>query len=84
MTQPPLNAAQPIIRENRTMEDAFSMWSLQVSNMFPIVGTGSPEGVVTAPSFSLYLDDAGTAGNIEWRKMSSDIAGDKSKGWLQV
>lgn len=84
MTQQKLNAAQPIVGENGMMADAFRTWALMVSNALPITGTGSPEGVVTSPLFSLYLDDAGTAGNIEWRKMSSDIAGDKSKGWLQV
>lgn len=79
-----LNAAQPIVGEDGTMQDAFRTWALTVSDGVPQVGVGSPEGVVESPQFTLYIDSAGSAGNIEWRKMSSDIGGDKSKGWLQV
>ena len=50
----------------------------------PLSGVGSPEGVVEAPLHTLYIDETGGAGSIEYRKMSSDIAGDRSMGWLAV
>ena len=50
----------------------------------PITGTGSPEGVIEAFQFSLYLDETGGAGAIEYRKMLTDIAGDITKGWQAV
>ena len=50
----------------------------------PITGTGSPEGVVEAVQFSLYLDSAGSAGSIQYRKMQPEIAGDRRRGWVAV
>ncbi|MHC4648674.1 MAG: hypothetical protein ACYTBJ_24725 [Planctomycetota bacterium] len=44
----------------------------------PIVGTGSPEGVVTANPTQKYMDTAGTAGNISYIKQS----GTGSTGWI--
>jgi len=48
-----------------------------------IIGTGSPEGVITAPQGASYMNDAGTAGNLMWRKRDNDDGlGDASKGWI--
>lgn len=55
-----------------------------LSNAMPIVGSGSPEGVVEALQYSLYIDRDGTAGNIEWRKMSAAVGGDSRRGWVRV
>lgn len=66
------------------MTDEFRGWTADVTRALPVIGTGSPEGVVTALQFSLYIDDAGGTGSIEYRKMQTDIAGDKSKGWVLV
>jgi len=66
------------------MSQAFRTWALEVSNSLPIIGTGSPEGVVDAPQYSLYLDDAGGPGAVQYRKMQPDIAGDTKKGWIAV
>jgi len=46
----------------------------------PIIGTGSPEGVVTASPTQRYMDDAGTAGNILYIKQS----GTGDTGWILV
>jgi hypothetical protein len=48
------------------------------------VGTGSPEGVVEARQYSLYINSAGTTGSIEYRKMLPDIGGDITQGWIAV
>ena len=82
MTQ--LNASQPIVFDDGTMQQPFREQMNRLNSALPITGTGSPEGVVTAAQFTLYLDVDGAAGNIEYRKMLSDIGGDKSKGWRQV
>ena len=34
--------------------------------------------------FQLYINSAGTAGAIEYRKMLSQIGGDRTQGWILV
>ena len=84
MTSPLLNASQPIIDDSGKMAQAFRTWTLDASLSIPIVGTGSPEGVVEARQFQLYINSAGTAGLIEYRKMISEIGGDRKQGWILV
>ena len=84
MTRPRLNAAQPIVEPNGTMSQPFRTWTLDASLSIPIIGTGSPEGVVNARQYSLYIDSTGAAGSIEYRKMLPDIAGDVTQGWKLV
>ncbi len=79
-----LNAANPIIEDNKTMTQVFRTEMLRLNNNVPIVGENSPEGVLEAPQFSLYIDSLGTTGTIEYRKMQTDIAGDRSMGWVLV
>lgn len=79
-----LNASQPIVGKNGTMEQPFRTQMIRLANNLPIVGTGSPEGALEAPQFNLYLDSLGTTGTIEYRKMQTDIAGDRKKGWVLV
>jgi len=84
VTSPRLNAAQPIVQPDGTMAQPFRQFTQDASLSIPIVGDGSPEGVVEARQYSLYIDSTGTTGNIQYRKMQPDVAGDKSKGWLLV
>ncbi len=84
MTGPRLNAAQPIVAANGTMEQPFRQFTQDASLSIPIVGAGSPEGVVEARQYSLYINSTGSSGSIEYRKMQPDIAGDKTKGWIAV
>ena len=84
MTSPLLNASQPIIDDSGKMAQAFRTWTLDASLSIPIVGTGSPDGVVEARQFQLYINSAGTAGLIEYRKMISEIGGDRKQGWILV
>lgn len=44
----------------------------------PLVGTGFPNGVVTAPVGSTYIDTAATNGAIEWKKAT----GTGNTGWV--
>ena len=84
MTSPRLNAAQPIVQPDGTMAQPFRQFTQDASLSIPIVGTGSPEGVVEARQYSLYIDSAGTTGSLQYRKMQPDIGGDKSQGWVAV
>ncbi len=77
-----LNVGQPIIESNGTMSQAFRQFTQEASLSIPIVGTGSPEGVVEAVQYSLYLDSAGAAGAIQYRKMLPSIGGDRKQGWI--
>jgi len=84
VSNPLLNATNAIVESNGTMSQAFRTWTISASLSIPIVGSGSPEGLLEARQYQLYIDSAGTAGAIEYRKMLSDIAGDRSKGWILV
>jgi hypothetical protein len=79
-----LNAAQPIVGPNGTMEQPFRQFTQEAALSIPIVGTGSPEGVVEARQYSLYLDESGSAGSIQYRKMQPEIGGDRTRGWVAV
>jgi hypothetical protein len=79
-----LNVAQPIVENNGTMSQAFRQFTQEASLSIPIVGTGSPEGVVEAVQYSLYLDRTGSAGAIQYRKMIPSIANDRKQGWVLV
>lgn len=84
MTGPRLNAAQPIVQPDGTMAQPFRQFTQDASLSIPIVGTGSPEGVVEARQYSLYIDSTGTTGSLQYRKMQPEIGGDTSQGWVAV
>tara|TARA_R110001632_G_scaffold65869_1_gene155809 strand:- start:1623 stop:1874 length:252 start_codon:yes stop_codon:yes gene_type:complete len=79
-----LNVGQPIVEDNLTMSQAFRQFTQEASLSIPIVGTGTPEGVVEAVQYSLYLDSSGGAGAIQYRKMLPNIGGNKKQGWILV
>ncbi len=81
---PQLNASKPIVGQNGTMEPQMREQMLRLGNWLPLIGTGSPEGVVTAPQYSAYINAAGASGSILYLKMQPSIAGDKSQGWVAV
>ena len=84
MTGPRLNAAQPIVDPDGTMAQPFRQFTQDASLSIPIVGAGSPEGVVEARQYSLYINSAGGTGSIEYRKMQPSIGGDITQGWIAV
>lgn len=84
MTSPRLNVAQPIVEPDGTMAQPFRQFTQDASLSIPIVGSGSPEGVVEARQYSLYIDSTGTTGSIEYRKMLPDIGGNTKQGWIAV
>lgn len=79
-----LNRSVPITDDGGKMVLRFSTWAKNVTALQILTGTGSPEGVVEAEQFTLYMDDIGTAGSILYIKRDPDISGDKSTGWILV
>lgn len=84
MTGPRLNAAQPIVDPDGTMAQPFRQFTQDASLSIPIVGAGSPEGVIEARQYSLYINSTGSSGSIEYRKMLPSIGGDVTQGWIAV
>lgn len=84
MTSPRLNVAQPIVEQDGTMAQPFRQFTQDASLSIPIVGSGSPEGVIEARQYSLYIDSTGSSGSIEYRKMQPDVGGDVTQGWVAV
>ena len=84
MTSPRLNVAQPIVEPDGTMAQPFRQFTQDASLSIPIIGSGSPEGVVEARQYSLYIDSTGSTGSIEYRKMLPDIGGNTKQGWIAV
>jgi hypothetical protein len=66
------------------MAQPFRQFTQDASLSIPIVGSGSPEGVVEARQYSLYIDSTGSTGSIEYRKMLPDIGGNTKQGWIAV
>jgi len=79
-----LNTSFPVVDNTGKAEQSFRLWATQVETALPVIGEGSPEGKIYSPQFSLYIDKLGSTGAIEYRKMSTDIAGDTTKGWVLV
>lgn len=81
VTQP--SPVRPTVEENRLPTVEFNTWVQTITDRALIIGTGSPEGVVSAIQGAEYMDDAGTAGNIRWTKRDNDDGlGDTTKGWI--
>lgn len=79
-----LDTALPIVNADGTMTDTFRGFLLKVDRYLPILGSGSPEGVVDAPLHSVYVDVTSTSAPIDYRKMQADIGGDTKQGWEAI
>lgn len=74
----------PIVNNDGTMSDAFRLFTQKVSLNVALIGSGSPEGVIEARQYQVYIDSAGTTGSLLYIKRDPDISGDRSKGWVAV
>lgn len=79
-----INPVQPIVDKNGVATRQLQDFFLEVERESLIIGTGSPEGVVSASKGQEYMDDSGIAGSIKYIKRDADIAGDRTKGWILV
>jgi len=74
----------PIVDKEGKQESIFFNWQLNVSNLDPITGTGSPEGVVEARVPRFYVRTDGGVGTTLYVKRLEDIGGDRTQGWTLV
>jgi hypothetical protein len=81
---PELTGQRPLVNESGVASKEMWLWSRAVTDRLVIVGTGSPESVFDANIGAMYIDDAGTSGNILYVKRDASVGGDKSQGWILV
>lgn len=80
----PPTAERPIVENDGSQSLQMRTWSKIITDRSIIIGTGSPESVIEATQGSIYMDDAGTAGNIVYIKRDGDIGGDVTQGWILI
>lgn len=83
-TQAKLNINQPLVDEGGMAEQVFREWVLRVVDTMVVVGTGTPEGVLEAPQYTLYVDEDTPLVPVQYRKMLPEVGGDRTKGWATV
>lgn len=79
---PFLNTSISPLDESGVPTVHFRTWISDINRLIRIEGEGSPEGVIEARIGKMYTDQTGATGNVAYIKDLSDIAGDKSKGWI--
>ena len=83
-----LTTFRPLVEEDGSGSFDLRDWAKNITDEVNFqeiaTGTGSPETVLSAEVTKLYMDDAGTAGNILYIKKLADIAGDDTQGWILV
>jgi hypothetical protein len=72
------------MREDGSLQPAFQLFSKSLANRALIISSGSPDGVIEANQGALYMDDTGVTGAILYVKKSTDVAGNKTQGWVLV
>lgn len=83
VTQP--TSTSPFVNAQGEPEQEFNSWVQIITTRTLIIGTGSPETVISAQQGAMYLDDTGTAGSILYIKRDNDDgAGDTAIGWILV
>lgn len=84
MRLPSLSANRPFLELSLTMTQQTRRFMNAVARFSILEGSGSPEGVEEARTTRLYMDTAGTAGEILYIKQVDSVAGNKTAGWVLV
>ena len=77
-------AVQQPLMDGETASQHFRAWLNEVSRFMPIVGSGTPEGVVEALQYAHYIDESDPDQPAHWWKMLPDIGGERSRGWVNA
>lgn len=80
----PLSAALAIVDDRGVMARQMRTFVNAVTRLPILTGSGSPEGVVEARQTRLYMDTAGTTGNILYVKQVDSVTRDKKLGWILI
>lgn len=78
----PPNFHRPFVENDGSITEQSRTWADEVTLSIPIIGTGSPEGVVEARQRQKYMDETGVAGSVSYIKQRNDILGDRTMGWV--
>lgn len=79
--QSKLSFANPLVTPDGTATQHFQRFLLQLSQTIQIVSSGTPEAIIEAPQYTVYVDEAIPSAPVVYIKMLPDIGGDKKKGW---
>ena len=83
ITPPSFN--RPLLEQSGIVTAQTRFWMDYVTLSIPIVGSGSPEGVVEARVRQLYMNSSGATGAVLYIKRDiDDGSGDKTVGWILV
>lgn len=74
---------QPLDDKGRPTPKHFQ-WLQLMTDLEPMIGTGSPEDVEEARAPRFYVDSAAATGSILYVKQVDSIGGDRKKGWMLV
>lgn len=72
---------QPFVRSDGTLEDHARVDINDLLSWIPIIGSGSPEGVVEAQQHRFYIDADGAPGAKLYTKTEPYIGTDRKQGW---
>lgn len=73
-----------IVDENGNPTEKFFQWLQLATDLDPITGTGSPEGVQEARVPRSYVDTSAAPGSTYYVKRLNDISGDRTMGWRLI
>ncbi len=79
-----LNFNTPLVYRDGTATPYLQTQLLKLAAAIPIIGSGSPEGAVLAPVYSLYIDETDPLVPVQYRKMLDELSGDRKNGWVQL
>jgi hypothetical protein len=80
----PLNRSTPVVDADFKPLQVLQLFSEETARLYPLSGTGSPEGVLEATLFREYVDLTGAAGAVKYIKRLADIGGDRKMGWVAI
>jgi hypothetical protein len=79
------SSTRPLVNEDGSPSTQFNTWLKIITDQSMIIGTGSPEGVVSAIQTSFYMDESGVTEAVLYIKRDADDGlGDTTKGWILV
>jgi len=72
------------VSQNASETDEFRRWIDIITDLQPLIGSGSPEGIFDAAPGRLFVDQSAASGSVLYVKRDAEISGDRTKGWILV
>ena len=80
----PLPYTTPIVDSNGVLTQQAQSFFETIANRALVIGSGSPDGIVSASKGAEYMDENGAPGAIKWIKKFNEVGGDASLGWVPL